>query len=126
VFFVFLFSLDIADGQLKLILGMLWSMFRRLKLNVIEVDGEKSELGLLSWIRTMTEGYDGVNITTFKDSFNDGLAFSALIHKFDNSLLDYSALKKVIIDSKGCVSFFSHSVILHSPFDPFRTNQLTT
>mmetsp|Transcript_52280 Transcript_52280/g.131261 ORF Transcript_52280/g.131261 Transcript_52280/m.131261 type:complete len:917 (-) Transcript_52280:79-2829(-) len=85
---------DIADGQLKLILGMLWSMFRRLKLSVIEVDGEKSELGLLSWIRTMTEGYDGVNITTFKDSFNDGFAFSALIHKFDNSLLDYNECKK--------------------------------
>ena len=34
-------------------------------------------------------GYKGVNITTWGDSFNDGLAFCALLHKHDENVLNY-------------------------------------
>jgi len=86
---------DVLDGNMKLILGLLWSMFRQVKLGVLGGgDAKTAERGLLDWIREMTAGYEGVNIVNFKESFNDGLAFSALIHKFDPSLLDYSAVDK--------------------------------
>jgi len=83
---------DIFNGNLKLTLGLLWSLFRKLRLGAI-VEGDKSsEDGLLLWVKKMTAGYKGVNINGFKDSFGDGLAFSALVHKFNPELLDYDSL----------------------------------
>lgn len=81
------------DGHLKLTLGLLWSLFRRLRIDTIKDDsGKSSEDGLLSWLRKMTEGYPNVNITSFKESFNDGMAFSALIHSMDPEALDFESL----------------------------------
>ena len=68
----------------------MWSLFKKLRIEVISEEGQSSEMGLLAWIRKMTEGYDGVEIKNFKDSFNDGLAFSALINAMDNEALDYN------------------------------------
>jgi cortexillin 1/2 len=82
---------DIFGGNLKMILGMIWSLFRKVgeKLMGVGADGEGSEAGLLKWVREMTDGYEGVHIHDFKTSFNDGKAFSALVHRFDSSLVDY-------------------------------------
>jgi len=89
---------DIIDGDIKLILGLLWSSFRKLAMGNIdgrdESTGNKPEDDLLNWIREMTEGYEGVNIVNFKQSFNDGLAWAALINRFDNEYLDYDALDR--------------------------------
>ncbi len=46
---------------------------------------------MLNWVRTETEGYKGVKIENFGTSFNDGLAFLALVHKFDPNLFDYDS-----------------------------------
>lgn len=86
---------DIFDGNLKLVLGMLWTLFRTLRIQSIKDEGHTSEDALLHWVKKMTADYDGVNVTDFKTSFADGLAFSALIHKFNDELLDYSKLQKV-------------------------------
>lgn len=83
---------DIFNGNLKLILGLLWSLFRKLRLASINEEGKSSEDGLLLWVKKMTSGYKGVNITDFKNSFTDGLAFSALIHKFNSELIDYDSI----------------------------------
>ena len=40
-------------------------------------------------VKACTAGYKGVNITTWGDSFNDGLAFCALLHKHDENVLNY-------------------------------------
>jgi cortexillin 1/2 len=89
---------DVYDGHLKLILGMLWTLFRALRISSIKEGGHSSEDALLIWVKKMTEGYDGVNITNFKESFADGLAFSALINKFDSDLLNYGKLNKTNIE----------------------------
>jgi cortexillin 1/2 len=81
---------DIYDGNLKLILGSLWTLFRALRIQTIKEGGSSSEDALLLWLKKMTEGYEGINITNFKDSFQDGRVFSALVHRFDPSLLDYN------------------------------------
>mmetsp|Transcript_10250 Transcript_10250/g.25750 ORF Transcript_10250/g.25750 Transcript_10250/m.25750 type:complete len:936 (-) Transcript_10250:199-3006(-) len=88
---------DLYQGNMKLILGMLWSLFRsRLQegFGGASDDGKNksTEDGLLEWIRKMTDGYDHVNVTDFKTSFNDGMAFNALIHRFNGDLVDYGSL----------------------------------
>lgn len=80
---------DIADGNIKLTLGVLWSLFRRLRIEVISEGEQSSEMGLLAWIKKMTDGYLGVDIKNFKESFCDGLAFSALINAMDPEALNY-------------------------------------
>jgi len=83
---------DIADGNIKLTLGVLWSLFRRLRIEVISEGEQSSEMGLLAWIKKMTDGYLGVDIKNFKESFCDGLAFSALINAMDPEALNYDAV----------------------------------
>lgn len=93
---------DFLEGNRKLILGTLWSLFRRLRIQTISEEGKSSEDGLLLWIKKQTQDYQGVNVTSFKDSFNDGLAFSALIHSFNNELLDYDeTYKNRNVDKQG-------------------------
>ncbi|KAL6056031.1 Calponin (CH) domain containing protein [Balamuthia mandrillaris] len=89
---------DLADGDLKLILGLLWSTFRKLNLGSLSAGGEgkgKPEDDLLQWIGQMTEGYPRVKIDSFKRSFNDGLAWAALIDRFDPEFIDFDALLKM-------------------------------
>ena len=58
---------DIADGQMKLTLGMLWSLFKRLRIEVISEEGQSSEMGLLAWLKKMTADYEGVDVKNFKE-----------------------------------------------------------
>jgi len=86
---------DIIDGDLKLTLGMLWSSFRKLALGGFGEEGSKGgkpEDDLLEWIRSMTKDYEGVDVQNFKTSFNDGLAWAALINRFDPDFLDFDSL----------------------------------
>ncbi|KAL6080009.1 Actinin, alpha 1 [Balamuthia mandrillaris] len=88
---------DIFSGYLKLILGLTWSLFRALRMADLTNDAagganKTLEEGLLKWVREQTEGYKGVDVQDFKYSFNDGLAFSALINKYDPTLLDYDSI----------------------------------
>jgi len=90
---------DIFEGHKKLILGLIWSLFRALRMTKLTAGvGSSSkkaiEEGLLRWVREQTTGYEGVNVSDFRYGFQDGLALAALINKFDPSLLDYSAAKK--------------------------------
>ncbi|XP_048585442.1 smoothelin-like protein 1 isoform X2 [Nematostella vectensis] len=47
---------------------------------------------ILTWCKDVTEGYKGVNITNFSGSFANGLAFCALIHKFNPDKFDFDSL----------------------------------
>ena len=50
---------------------------------------------LMIWTKEQTAGYKDIDLVDFENSFRDGLVFSALVHKFDNTLLDYDSLNKV-------------------------------
>jgi len=52
----------------------------------------ESKTKLLEWCKEQTKGYNHINIEDFQDSWFDGLAFCALVNKFDPSLLDYHTL----------------------------------
>lgn len=47
---------------------------------------------ILTWCKDVTQEYEGVNITNFSGSFSNGLAFCALIHKFNPDKFDYKTL----------------------------------
>eukprot|EP01087_Luapelamoeba_hula_P017518 TRINITY_DN5536_c0_g1_i1.p1 TRINITY_DN5536_c0_g1~~TRINITY_DN5536_c0_g1_i1.p1 ORF type:complete len:838 (-),score=182.97 TRINITY_DN5536_c0_g1_i1:158-2671(-) len=92
---------DIFEGQRKLILGLIWSLFRTLRMTDLtgSTEGQSTnkkamEEGLLTWVREQTKGYPGVNVTDFKHGFGDGLALAALVHKYKSDLVDYDALPK--------------------------------
>jgi len=92
--FITLSSEDMVDKNLKLLLGFLWTLFRKFSIAAIAGAEDKStEEGLLMWCRQVTAGYDGVNINNFSDSFGDGLAFLAMIDKYDDNILKYPDYK---------------------------------
>ncbi|XP_041347503.1 smoothelin-like protein 1 [Gigantopelta aegis] len=47
---------------------------------------------MLNWTKAMTKDYENIQITNFSSSWNNGLAFCALIHHFFPQAFDYNAL----------------------------------
>jgi len=72
---------DFVDGNPKIILGFLWKVILRF---VVSEDGQK---GLLLWCQMATKPYDNVKVKNFHRSWNDGLAFVGVIHKYRPDLI---------------------------------------
>ncbi|KAL0576942.1 alpha-actinin [Marasmius crinis-equi] len=87
-------SEDIMDGNLKLILGMIWTLILRFTIADISEEGLSAKEGLLLWCQRKTEPYKEVDVQDFSTSWSDGLALCALIHCHRPDLLDYDKLNK--------------------------------
>eukprot|EP00127_Corallochytrium_limacisporum_P005691 Clim_evm70s210 gene=Clim_evmTU70s210 len=85
---------EICDNNLKLILGMIWILILRWQIQDISIEELSAKEGLLLWCQRKTEPYDDVNVQNFHTSFQDGLAFCALIHRHRPDLLKYNELNK--------------------------------
>ncbi|WP_187787984.1 hypothetical protein, partial [Salmonella sp. S146_54837] len=85
---------EIVDGNLKMTLGMIWTIILRFAIQDISVEDQSSKEGLLLWCQRKTAPYRNVNVTNFHTSWKDGLAFCALIHRHRPDLLDYHALMR--------------------------------
>ncbi|XP_023220441.1 cytospin-A-like [Centruroides sculpturatus] len=54
--------------------------------------GGSKRNALLKWCQNKTMGYKGIDITNFSSSWNDGLAFCALLHSYLPDLIPYNEL----------------------------------
>ncbi|KAL6046374.1 Alpha-actinin, sarcomeric [Balamuthia mandrillaris] len=82
----------IVDGDAKLTLGMIWTIILRFAIAGLSEEGLSAKQGLLLWCQRKTEPYDNVDVQDFTNSFQDGLAFCALIHRHRPDLIDYEKL----------------------------------
>ncbi|KAL1784857.1 alpha-actinin-2 isoform X1 [Sigmodon hispidus] len=85
---------EIVDGNVKMTLGMIWTIILRFAIQDISVEETSAKEGLLLWCQRKTAPYRNVNIQNFHTSHNDGLGLCALIHRHRPDLIDYSKLNK--------------------------------
>ncbi|XP_041105190.1 plectin-like isoform X2 [Polyodon spathula] len=83
---------DIADGNPKLTLGLIWTIILHFQISDIQVCGQSDDMTakekLLLWSQRMVEGYQGLRCDNFTTSWRDGKLFNAVIHKHRPMLID--------------------------------------
>ncbi|KAL9639205.1 MAG: hypothetical protein Q9164_001076 [Protoblastenia rupestris] len=85
---------DVVDGNRKIILGLIWTLILRFTISDIGVEGLTAKEGLLLWCQRKTACYEEVEVRDFDKSWNDGLAFCALLDIHRPDLIDYEKLDK--------------------------------
>ncbi|KAM6899220.1 LOW QUALITY PROTEIN: plectin a [Xenentodon cancila] len=85
---------DIADGNPKLTLGLIWTIILHFQISDIQVNGQSDDMTakekLLLWSQRMVEGYQGLRCDNFTTNWRDGRLFNAIIHKHRPALIDMS------------------------------------
>ncbi|XP_027949281.1 plectin-like isoform X4 [Eumetopias jubatus] len=83
---------DIADGNPKLTLGLIWTIILHFQISDIQVSGQSEDMTakekLLLWSQRMVEGYHGLRCDNFTSSWRDGRLFNAIIHRHKPMLID--------------------------------------
>ncbi|XP_066570676.1 plectin [Amia ocellicauda] len=83
---------DIADGNPKLTLGLIWTIILHFQISDIQVCGQSEDMTakekLLLWSQRMVEGYQGLRCDNFTSSWRDGRLFNAVIHRHRPMLID--------------------------------------
>ncbi|KAK5910815.1 hypothetical protein CgunFtcFv8_005046 [Champsocephalus gunnari] len=83
---------DIADGNPKLTLGLIWTIILHFQISDIQVNGQSDDMTakekLLLWSQRMVEGYQGLRCDNFTTGWRDGKLFNAVIHKHRPTLID--------------------------------------
>ncbi|XP_061678790.1 plectin a isoform X2 [Syngnathoides biaculeatus] len=85
---------DIADGNPKLTLGLIWTIILHFQISDIQVNGQSDDMTakerLLLWSQRMVEGYQGLRCDNFTSNWRDGKLFNAIVHRHRPDLIDMS------------------------------------
>ncbi|KAJ3894239.1 actinin-like protein [Lentinula edodes] len=81
---------DIIDGNLKLILGMIWTLILRFTIADISEEGLSAKEGLLLWCQRKTEPYKEVDVQDFSTSWSDGLALYEMSSSISSQFSRYT------------------------------------
>eukprot|EP01113_Clastostelium_recurvatum_P018917 TRINITY_DN222_c0_g1_i3.p1 TRINITY_DN222_c0_g1~~TRINITY_DN222_c0_g1_i3.p1 ORF type:complete len:958 (+),score=357.35 TRINITY_DN222_c0_g1_i3:135-3008(+) len=86
---------DIVDGNLKLILGLIWTIILRYQIQNIMGDthGETPKAALLDWVKKRVAPY-GVEVRDFSNSWLDGRALSALTDSLEPGVLPFESISR--------------------------------
>lgn len=79
------------DGNPKLTLGLIWVIILHFQISDI-IQHEENELPkeiLLKWAQMTTEAYPSVYVRDFTNSWKDGLAFLAILHRNNPQLINF-------------------------------------
>ncbi|XP_045152909.1 plectin isoform X4 [Echinops telfairi] len=83
---------DIADGNPKLTLGLIWTIILHFQISDIQVSGQSEDMTakekLLLWSQRAVEGYQDLHCDNFTSSWRDGRLFNAIIHRHKPMLID--------------------------------------
>jgi len=90
----FLKHAHLIDCDTKMLLGMVWAIILDYQIKGISVEELTAKEGLLLWCQRKTAGYRDVKVENFTNSWTDGLAFCALIHRHRPDLLNFDELSK--------------------------------
>jgi len=74
---------DLVEGELKLILGLIWTIILRYQIQRGEEDGSSAKSELLKWVRSKIPEYD---IKNFTKDWQNGKAITALAKACEPSL----------------------------------------
>ncbi|KAI6782135.1 Alpha-actinin-like protein-like protein [Emericellopsis cladophorae] len=85
---------DVVNGNQKIVLGLIWTLILRFTISDINEEGMSAKEGLLLWCQRKTACYDDVEVRDFSASWNDGLAFCALLDIHRPDLIDFDTLDK--------------------------------
>lgn len=83
---------DILEGNLKLILGLIWVLILKYTLSTFDEDFATAKKALLAWCQSQTAQFDVVRITDFTSSWNSGVALCALLCSVRPDLIDFYTL----------------------------------
>ncbi|KYQ96878.1 gelation factor [Tieghemostelium lacteum] len=81
---------DIVDCQLKLILGLIWTLILRYQIQMSE-DENSPKAALLEWVRKQVQPY-GCKVDNFTEHWTDGRVLSALTDSLKPGVLDMNTL----------------------------------
>ena len=82
---------DIADCNVTLTLGLVWTLILRFAISELSAEGLSAKQGLLLWCQKKCEPYP-VKVENFSESFKDGKVFCALIHRHRPDLIDWDSV----------------------------------
>mmetsp|Transcript_27072 Transcript_27072/g.64442 ORF Transcript_27072/g.64442 Transcript_27072/m.64442 type:complete len:1509 (-) Transcript_27072:202-4728(-) len=80
---------DLTAGNRTLILGLTWTLILRYEIQKFGAEVDE----LLRWVKLCTKNFEGVDVTNWHTSFNDGLALSAILNKHSPESLNYDEIR---------------------------------
>uniref|UniRef100_A0A673J0E0 Plectin b n=1 Tax=Sinocyclocheilus rhinocerous TaxID=307959 RepID=A0A673J0E0_9TELE len=126
---------DIADGNPKLTLGLIWTIILHFQISDIQVNGQSDDMSakekLLLWSRRMVEGYSGVRCDNFTTSWRDGKLFNAELelrwqeyYELVTVLLQWIRHHVLIFEERKFPSSYEEFELLWRQFLKFKETEL--